>query len=201
MTTTLIAAPAVEPLTVAEATVHLRVDSPAPDAAYISTLITLAREYTEGIMNRALITQTWDLYLDRFPSFNEQPIDIPKPPLQSITYIKYTDTDGVEQTWSAAKYAVDARKEPATVRPAYGEVYPTTRAYENAVNIRFIAGYADSGASPIDLADNVPQPIKFAILLLVGSMYENRESTAPITITEVPMGYEMLIQPYRNFVL
>lgn len=79
----LITTPAAEPITLDEAKNHLKVDS-ADDNALISTLIKTARQLTERETKRALITQTWKLYLDESPA----EIYIPKPPLQSVESIK-----------------------------------------------------------------------------------------------------------------
>ena len=76
-------APAVEPVTLEEAKLHLKVDG-AEDNTLITTLITTARELAERETKRAFITQTWQMYLDQAP----QIIEIPKPPLQSIVSIK-----------------------------------------------------------------------------------------------------------------
>jgi hypothetical protein len=59
-------------------------------------LITTARETVEAHTRRALFTQTWYLYLDRFP--DKDYIEIPFGNLASVTSIKYKDTDGTETT-------------------------------------------------------------------------------------------------------
>src|SRR4030067_860491 len=84
----------------------------------------------------ALITQTWELYLDAFPAWE---IRVPKPTLQSITSIVYTDTDGILQTLAGSMYLVDNKSEPGRITPAFGEVWPVTRAQINAVIVRFVA--------------------------------------------------------------
>lgn len=76
-------APAVEPITLDEAKLHLKVDS-ADDNALITALITTARQLAEKETQRAFITQTWQMYLDSAPV----EVDIPKPPLQSVESIK-----------------------------------------------------------------------------------------------------------------
>lgn len=70
----------------------------------LSMLITAARKVSEDRTGIALITQTWERVMDKFPS-NE--IQIGKMPIQSITSVKYCDTDGVWQTMSAADYTTD----------------------------------------------------------------------------------------------
>src|SRR3972149_3116918 len=78
---------------------HLRInpfDEEIDEASieYIETLIRAVRDDVETFTSRALITQTWRLYLDAFP--RESYIEIPKPPLQTISSVKYTDSAGTE---------------------------------------------------------------------------------------------------------
>src|SRR3974377_971688 len=63
----LITPPAVEPVTLAEAKQHARVEYPDDDAL-ITGMIVAARRMAETRLRSALITQTWNLYLDSFPS-------------------------------------------------------------------------------------------------------------------------------------
>jgi len=183
-----------------DAKLHCRVDTDDDDT-YIDALIETARKHVEVITNRSLVTQTWDWYFDRFPVSPTAWIVVPRPPLQSVTYIKYTDTSSVEQTWSSASYDVDTDSLEGRIYPVYNGDWPTdVRDHPKACVVRFVAGYADSGASPQELADNVPTPLKQAIMLLVGHLYENRESTSQgLAITDVPMGFDALIAPYRVF--
>ena len=189
MRTTLSSAPSVEPITLDEAKTHLRVLT-SDDDAYITDLIKVARRKVEYDLRRALITQTWKMYLDDFPA-NGDVILIPYPPLQSITSIKYYDTSNEQQTWSNTEYELDIYSEPARVAEVYGYTWPSVYDKLNAVEIIFIAGYGDD-------ATDVPWTVKQAILMLIGHYYENREATTDgRPITSVPMAYENLIWTER----
>ena len=115
---------------------------------------TAAREYGETCTHRAFITQTWDDKRDGFPSGldDDGGIWLPKAPLISVTSISYIDTAGVTQTWSSALYTVDAPAGPKArfgrITPIYGQLFPVTRDIENAVTIRFVAGYGAASAVP-----------------------------------------------------
>ncbi len=186
----IIAAPTVEPVTGIEAKGHARIDTAADDIV-IDRFIREAREEAEGETKRAIMTQTWELALALFPA----EIVVPLPPLQSVTSIKYIDTDGAEQTLAATEYEIDAFSEPARIRPAYGKSWPSTRDVYNAVKIRFVAGYA--GAA--DVTPPVPEGIKAWILIRFASKYENREATVlGQTVAEIPRNFiDGLLDPYR----
>lgn len=188
----LVTAPAEEPLTLADAKLHLR-ETRDGQNAIITALITAARQQCESITRRALITQTWDLYLPAFPASGEA-IEIPLSPLASVESITYTDADGVTQTWDAAEYTVDAVTEPGLIVPAYNKTYPATRTVPNAVKVRFVAGY---GA-----AADVPEGIKQAMRMLIGHMYVNRESVKVgqgFILSIIPQGVDFLLADYRVY--
>jgi uncharacterized phiE125 gp8 family phage protein len=151
----------------------------------ISALITVAREWCEKYLNKALITQTWELWLDDWPC--EDYIKIPLPPLQSVTYVKYYDTDDVVATMDSGEYFVDVKSEPGRVSLNYSESWPTTTLRPiNGVYVEFICGY---GAT----ASYVPSRVKQAMLLLIGHLYSNRESTIDKALNEIPFGVKALL--------
>ncbi len=200
---------ATEPVALAGAKVHLRVDAGfTDDDALITALIAATRQSAEDDTHRALITQTWRLSLDDFPracssiaSYSVvdgrvgqrndiQVIRVPQPPLQSVTSIKYIDTSGAQQTLDPSAYVVDADAFPGRILPAYGTTWPSVRCGPNAVVIEFKAGYGDT-------ADKVPPPITAAMLLAIGDLYRNRESQiVGATITDNPT-VKALLGPYR----
>jgi uncharacterized phiE125 gp8 family phage protein len=166
-------APAVEPLSTSETKTFLKVDSSDEDTL-IDTLIKASRQLIEREYDVALITQTLDFKFDDFPIIehcNPDGAIIPLVrPIQSVTYIKYNDTDGNEQTWSSSLYTVDAddQREQARIVPAYDEEYPETRIEINAVTVRAVCGYGDA-------ATDIPENIRLAMLMQIAFWYENRE--------------------------
>ena len=187
----LVTAPASEPITTAEAKTQLRVDV-ADDDTYIDTLIVSARMLVEAQTNRALITQTWDWILPSWWPRLPKAEPVPKAPLVSVASVKYLDTDGNQQTVTASDYVVlhaGAQKEPGRVVPAFGFSWPSHRVQENAIEVRYGAGYGAAAA--------VPDPIKHAIKLLVSHWYQNRE---PVnignTVNPLPDTTAALLGPY-----
>ena len=183
---TLVTAPAVEPITLNEAKSHLRVDF-ADDDSYITALIVAARMIAEERTGRALITQTWDYVLDDFPI--KDFISLRKPKLQSVTSVKYIDSDSAEQTVLTSEYLVDADSSPGRIVLKFAKIWPVaTLQPASAVRIRMVVGYG--------LAIDVPQPLKQAILFLVAHWYENRQPVEK-AMEKVPMTFDFLIGPYR----
>lgn len=183
-------APATEPVTTAEAKAHLRVDI-STDDTLIGLLVTAARQHLETICGRALVTQTLDVQFDRWPDGSV--IYLPRAPLQSITSITYSKADASTGTLSSSDYVVDIKSQPGRVLLKSAASWPSDELQVGAaVTVRFVAGYGAAAA--------VPQPLKQAILLLVGHWYENREAvidTGRKTLLPLPMAVNSLIYPYR----
>lgn len=189
----LVTAPVEEPVGLEEAKAHCRVDHTTDDA-YIRALLESARQHVENYTRRKLITQTWDYKIDRFPCGTVEPIELPHPPLQSVTSVKYLDISGVEQTWPASEYIVTApvgeHAERGRISLADGKTWPDALYLMDSVRIRFVCGYGDAAA--------VPSGIKQAILLRVGDLYTNREPNIVGTSITHTKADEMLLWPYRS---
>lgn len=189
---TLLTEPGTEPLLIADAKRHLRIDTTDEDA-YIKCLISASRQFAEKFMKRSIIDQTWTLFLDRFPSDN-QCIQLPNPRLSSVSSVKYNqEVDGLQVTFAAAKYDVDTAREPGRIALAFDQIWPDTRAQINAVEIEFVAGY---GASDED----VPEEIRHAIKIMVSHLFEIREPVIVGTIvSNVPDSARALLWNHRTF--
>jgi len=206
MKITQITPPTVEPVTLAEARLHLKLDtdgSPAthPDDDLVENLIAAARQWSENYTRRVFCQSTWDLYLDKFPA--KDFIEIPRPPLISITSLNYTDWEGTESALTeGTEFVVDTVSHYGRVVLEYSETWPTDTLHpNNPIKIRFVAGYA-STSSPADYRENVPQAVKQAILLTVGHLYANRENTmVGANIMSIPFGAESLLNPYRAILI
>ena len=171
--------PSTEPLTTAEvATQYLRIGH-SNDNDEIGDLIPAARQEAEAWTFRAFITQTWVLRLCAFP---DGPIVLPKPPLSSVTSVTYLDTAGDSQTWASSKYTVETPSgdyaRHATIRPAYGEVYPATRGVVDSVTVTYVAGYGAASA--------VPEGIKRGVGELCRQRYDGEPDTTPMPAVLAP---------------
>lgn len=161
-----VTAPTAEPVSLAETKDHLRVDINDDDNLILG-LIQAAREYAEEYLGRSLIQRT---YRADLPYFADD-IWLPRGPVVSIGSIKYWDTSSpsVQQTWAATNYQLYYDVVKRTHGAAFESVYPRP----DAVQITYTAGYLDTSSPQ---AENVPYALKAAMLLMVGDLYEHRES-------------------------
>lgn len=181
-------APTIEPVTLTEAKLHLKVDDTTEDTL-ITALIQAAREHAENYTGRAFIEQSWELVMDEF----DEEIELPIAPATSVTSITYKDPNNVTQTLSASVYELNTHDTPQEIYVKYGQVWPAYLAIENSITVTFKAGYGATAAS-------VPAPIRAAILLIIGHLYQNRENVVVgRTPAELPQGAESLLNPYRIY--
>lgn len=173
--------PATEPVTLAEAKLHLRVDGTDEDAL-ITRLISAAREQAEQELDRSVAPQTLQLMLDAFPA---GAIRLPRGPVISVTSLQYVDEAGVLQTVGGANYALDDAQIDAWLLPAYGFDWPATRDEANAVRVTYTAGWA-----------SCPAAVQQWVLLAVGTLYASRE--ADTDRPALPQGFaRALLDRYR----
>ena len=180
--------PEAEPLTLAEAKEHLRVDLPIEDAL-IEALVVAAREWTENYCRRSWIVRTLKLHLDYF----EPELLLPRGPVVSVASVEYMSGAALVALDPSA-YVVDRFSLPARIRPAFGASWPSVANVAlNGVVVTYDAGYpGTTGATP-DPAANVPQAAKAAMKLLIGGWFENREHIAEKAPAEVPLAVKSLL--------
>lgn len=190
MALSLVTGPTSEPISLTEAKAQCRVDT-ADDDAYLGGLITTARRLVEEMTSSALITQTWEVTMDEWPTGDT--LTLPLPPLQAVSSIKYVSDAGGTATFGAENYLVDTASRPGRVRLKKTSVWPSVTLQEIAgVQVRFVAGYGTAAA-------NVEAPLRHAMLLLIEHWYENRE---PVITTgafpqNIPMTVATLVANFR----
>lgn len=200
----IITAPTVEPLSLAEAKLHCRVDI-NDDDTLITALITAARQFAEQLTGRSFCTQAWKYVLDSFPGGYSYPvvpygseyslpttaIVLEKTPITSIDSIKYLDMTGTQQTLAPSVYAADLTGPVARITPKFGQIWPPSLPQIAAIEVAFSAGYGNAAA--------VPTCVKQWMLLRIGAMYENREeflTGRSVTVAELPF-VDTLLDPVR----
>lgn len=179
----LLAGPALEPVTLAEAKAFLRVDDGAEDGL-IATLITAARLHLEGTTGRALIAQSWRVVLDCWPG--ERIVRLPVAPLIGLAVVTAYDAGGNAHPIGLGQFQTEAA--PARLLlPQEVAGMPVTRERQG-IEIDYAAGF---GAA----ADDVPADLRQALLTLVAHWFEHRDSASE---TATPSGFDRLVAPYRS---
>jgi uncharacterized phiE125 gp8 family phage protein len=186
MALVLTSAPALEPVTVAEAKAHLRIDHASEDAL-IAGLIATARQHIEAALGLALITQSWSWRLDAWPG---AAVALPLRPVQAVGAVCVTAADGAVATLAPESYLLDGAGVPPRL-VATAPPWPRPAPAAQGIEIAFTAGY---GAA----ASAVPAPIRQALLLLVAHWYEHREPVQPGSAAPVPDTVAALLAPYRR---
>lgn len=183
----LVTAPTQEPVDVEEAKDHLRVTND-DEIALITGLVSAARKDLERWTGRLFITQTWDLILDGFPHVRH--IQVPRPPLQSIVSVTYVPDGGVSTTFAASNYNVDTSGDPGRVVLKREQDWPTDILESaNGVTVQFKGGYGDN-------PEDVPEPIRHAILVHLATLFEHREAVvAGGSVSHLPT-VDRLLKPY-----
>lgn len=187
-----------EPITVAEAKDHLRIDGTTEDA-YIQALIMAARKAIENEINRPIGEQTFEYCIDSWPT----EIKLPQLPYQSLVSIKYTledestatvlhDTEASPAVESSIFY-VDAGDDytPGTLRLYSTESWPDDTLNPGySIKIRFTAGITD-----------ITEDLRLAHLMTVAHWYEHREAvTEERALSEVPLAAKWLLDGRRYLI-
>ncbi len=167
------AAPQYEPITLALAKLHCKVEHTEDDGLFTGVIIPGARQQAEQLLQRAIMLQTWRKTLHRFPAGC---IRLPWPNLLSVTSVQYRDENGTWQTLATSAYVVDTDSVPGLVRPAYGTSWPITHPEAGSVKVTYTAGYASGDEAAQQAA--VPACIKHWLLLRCGTAYEHRQELA-----------------------
>lgn len=172
-------------MTAAEIEAHLHLDE-SIGFSYIEARIAGAREWVEQYTGRRLVTQTTELQADGWG--RDEVLSLRVAPVQSVDSVKYDDADDAEQTLLATEYWADIQSAPCRI--TIKDQWPSLQAGKPAsVRVRMTTGYGAASA--------VPSAIKIAIEMIVGHLLDNREASSPVQITDVPMGVESLLEPYR----
>lgn len=160
----------------------------ADDDDMIDDIIESATNEVERYLWRQLVTATFTLTLDAFPL--DDFIDLPRPPLATVTHVKYYDTANVLQTFSTDSWDPDITCEAGRIYVDRSVGWPSTYYRRNAVTIEYTAGYGAATA--------VPMAIKTAILMLCSHRYQHREPIAGgFSISEIPMTVQRILELYK----
>ena len=207
----------VEPITLEEARAHLEAqayedsDVDPIDDAMIEGWISAAREFCEDFTGLTFATKTLEIAIDRWPTValdGSTQVELPGGPVREIieimisTSADYT-SDDVDSDVAAGEdvyadgqvnpdlYLLDTHRQPPRITPVTS--WPVVTEATNAIRIRYLAGYGVDS----DGGEALPKVMRAALLLVLGHLYANRESTTDKVLQEVPMGVTSLLRPRR----
>lgn len=172
--------PVEEPVSIDEARAYLRIDHDDEDGL-IQTLIKAGRSVIENATGRALVRQGW---MVRLPGFPADRIELPRVPCLSVDEVVYLDPGGESQVMPKGDYT-EAGSDPAFLLPR--KRWPATNRAPLPVRIMYMAGYGT--------AADVPDDLKYALLLLIGQGYETRTAD----LRDLPFSVDALLAPYKDW--
>jgi hypothetical protein len=210
--------PASNPVTLAEAKLHLRIDN-TDDDALLGNLVTAATRWAEDYCDRTFCNTRWQMRVDSFYGAIGSPVqfglkadgnnidgrqgtlpqldvELPRPPMvatgtATAVTITYTPAvSGTTATLDATAYRVDRQATPGVCRPLYGQTWPSHLVDQNSVTVTWWAGYSSDGTS-------VPAPVKSAILMIVAHLWSNRDAAQEVALNEVPFGVKAMLDTLR----
>lgn len=202
-------APTVLPVSLNELKGHIKIDDEHVEddpllMGYLRAAVLGIEKYTR----RQLMTATYTLWMDDWPNagavvdYSEgwsegalienkgRAVELPNPPLQSVTHVKTYDDSDAATTWAASNYFVDTVSEPGRVVARVGQAFPVPTRTALGVEIQYVAGY---GGEP----HKVPEGLRFAIMHWVKAMYDNECDMAKAGSSPIPMAAAGQANPYR----
>lgn len=183
-----VTAPATLPVSLERVKAHCRVDHSDEDDL-LTDMIGAVTEHLDGwagVLRRCLVSQTWSVSSDAFA--DQLRLPFPALSLESITYL---DPAGVEQTLAPGNFILRRDTLGSFVDRAVSAILPAVGAERQAVTVTFEAGYGE--------ADAIPKAVQSAMLLMIGDLYTNREtSVTGLSAAAVPMSttVQRLLRPH-----
>lgn len=185
----LLEAPATTPVTLTEVKDQLRVEH-TDDDTLINRLISVAVAYTDvqGALGHAMITQKWGQWVNSTPP---QTVKLLLGPLIAVTAVKYYDANGTLQTDTLSNYEIFGTEFSSTIGPKEGFAWPVTQDRPDAIRIEYTIGYGSA-------ATDIPETLRHALMMLIGHWYDNRETTMMDELSNVPYGFDALMDMHRR---
>lgn len=150
--------------------------------AHLQTLIGAARAYVENHCDRALVTQTWDIFFQEWDDFDS--FVFPLGQLQSVSSIVYIDEDGVSLTLPVESYRVEGigTDEGRVVLTA--DILPFVNDEQTwVIQVTFVCGLEP---------ENIPEDLRLALLFFISHHWQHRNGAIMFEKT-----MEALLANYR----
>lgn len=169
-----------EPVTLAEAKEFCRVDEDDDSQdVTLNLLIASARERAEHLTGRTFASRARDFFAD---DLTGEWIELPYPPLISVSSVRYLDSSGVERIMSGSpdQWRIDITTTPGRIAPLYGASWPVTDGSASNVRITYTSGYA---------AADMPASVKIWMQLRISTFYDNRNTIVGGSLSELSHDY------------
>ncbi|MFD2677615.1 head-tail connector protein [Camelimonas lactis] len=178
----LVNGPAVEPVTLDDMKLYLRLDGDAEDAL-VTAMIRAGRMTVEAATHLALLEQVWRIRLDAWPAAGI--VAPPIGPLRRIEAVRLVSRAGEAAALDVAGFRADAGAGmiamPATPPQLSG----------GHVEIDVSVGHGVA-------ASDVPEPLRLAVRTMVACWFDNRgEAPAPRGASLLPDAVRALLAPFR----
>ena len=176
-----------EPVSIAQAKAHCRIDDASiEEAALIAGYITAARENVENFTSQVLVRREFVQVFDAFGLA----LELYKWPVaEEGIEIAYVDASGAGQVY--ADFTAQIGRNPARLYPARDGWWPTLGRY-GQVSVTYTAGYAEG---------EVPAALVQAMLVTISAMYDGRGGDAGLGPSGLPEPAENLCWPFRRISL
>ena len=184
-------APAHEPVSLQEIKTVLSVSGPNDDTL-LSCLLLAARMVCEHRIGLILIDQEWSFFIDQWPESGI--VQTPIAPPRNIKAVRVHDWHGGAVDLSLDNFAFDKGANPTNIRFERGRVPGPRRAFDS-IEFAVAVGLADT-------PDDVPQPLRQAILDLATTWFVAREPVAFGNVdVPIPEPVAKLLEPFRSTTL
>lgn len=171
--------PVIEPVSLTQAKLFLRVDH-EDENDLISSMISAARLKVEDYCGVSLITRSRRV---RFNLLQSDSVIINHYPLSEVTAVRLTNKTGEETVLAGDQYSVNLKARPARLCLET----PQNITIDQSLSVDFMAGYG-TGES------DIPAPFTQAILLLIAQLYERGDECPE----NIPLMVQALLMPYRG---
>lgn len=183
----------IEPVTLDEARKHVRIDNDYDDSV-LTLQIAAARKYCEQYTSLAFINQIWSAIYDFKDFMYDRKFYLNFGNIQQVNSINAYDNKNDANLIPSNDYMVSGTR--ITLNDNY---------YYQNINFRYFDSFIINYTVGFGVdASFVPQPLKQAILLLVGHWYENRGALfqgvgGKSELEELPLGVRALLDSYRLY--
>jgi uncharacterized phiE125 gp8 family phage protein len=188
MTQILITPPAELAVDLVTAKANLHIDGDDMDPL-VTSWIKGVTSTMEGEIGQCMVTQEWDVIVDRFADC----IALPHP-ANDVVSVSYIDQAGVKQDLAPALCRIVRKRYESTLVPARGARWPVTACGDAEVTIRVSCGYGPDDAT-------TPAALKLYIISKLVEQYDPVSATMRDVTTDTAQSkyLEKMLDQFRSY--